>query len=73
MRRIQLHLEEELDEALASQAAERGIPKAALVRDYLWQHVEGEHSRPDPAAPLIGMYQGDVDEHASVDEIVYGR
>jgi len=73
MRRIQLHLDEELDDALATQAAQRGMPKAALVRDYLWQHVDARDAQPDPAEALIGIYDGEVDEHASIDAVVYGR
>ena len=73
MRRIQLHLDEELDDALARQAAQRGVAKAALVRDYLWQHVERSTAQDDPAAPLIGIYDGEPAEHGSVDAVVYRR
>ena len=58
--------------SLASQAAARGMAKAALVRDYLWQHVENQSAaRDDPAARLIGIYDGRIDEHKSVDTVLY--
>lgn len=71
VRRIQLHLDEDLDEALARRARELGIAKAALIRDYLAQHVEAPAHVVDPSARLVGMYEGDQGESAGVDDVVY--
>ena len=73
MRRIQIHLEEEIDEALARQARQRAIPKAALIREYLAQHVDQEAGRmADASSRLIGGYQGAESESASIGQVLYG-
>lgn len=74
MRRIQIHIEEDVDDALARQALERGIPKAALIREYLANHVTARRGiGSDPSARLIGVYEGEVDESTRVDDVVYDR
>ncbi len=73
IRRIQLHLDEDLDEALAIRAAELGLPKAALIRGYLAEHVSLRSRGDDPSAALIGVYQGTPDESGDIDETVYRR
>ena len=73
MRRIQIHLEEELDEALARDARARGISKAALIREYLAGHARLSVRRNDDATQrLIGSYGGGKDDSTSVDDVVYG-
>ena len=73
VRRIQIHLEDDLDEALARQALDRGVSKAALIREYLAQHVAKEHRGKDrPSRRLIGVYEGSPGESASVDNLLYG-
>lgn len=72
MRRIQLHIDEDLDEALSRRATERGMPKAALVREILWASVPTRKGlTDDPSQQLIGIYEGELDESVTVDEIVY--
>jgi ribbon-helix-helix CopG family protein len=74
VRRIQIHLEDELDEALARQALDRGIAKAALIREYLALHVSKEHRNKDRSSQrLIGVYEGTAGESSSVDDVLYGR
>ena len=74
MRRIQIHLEEEVDEALTREAFARHTSKAALIREYLRDHVQVDRSAViDPSGDFIGMYEGTEDESESVDEVVYGR
>jgi Ribbon-helix-helix protein, copG family len=74
MRRIQVHLEEELDEALARQALDRGIAKAALIREYLAMHVAREYrTRERPGQRLIAAYEGSSRESSSVDDVLYDR
>jgi Ribbon-helix-helix protein, copG family len=73
VKRLQIMIEEDLDAALARQAAEEGVSKAALIRRYV-----GERLRPlppieeDPIWELVGMDEGSPDDSASVDDIVYG-
>lgn len=72
MRRIQLHLDEDLDDALGAQARERGIAKAALIRQYLRRHVRPAPGRDDdPSTRLIGSYEGEPSASESVNDVVY--
>jgi hypothetical protein len=74
VRRIQLHLDDELDEALARQALDRGIAKAALIREYLALHVSKEHRNKERSSRrLIGVYEGSAEESSSVDDVLYAR
>lgn len=73
MRRIQIHLDEELDDALMRQALEQGVPKAALIRDLLNKAVPTRgSSADDPSSRLVGIYEGCEAESAAVDDVVYG-
>ena len=71
VKRLQIMIEEELDDALARQAAEEGVSKAALIRRYV-----GERLRPlpasddDPLRELIGF--SDAEHVDDVDEFLYG-
>ena len=70
MRRVQIHLEEAVDDALAAEAARRGISKAQLIRDMLDQVMpDTGHGTPDPLDALVGAV--DVDP-ADIDDVVYG-
>lgn len=72
MKRLQILIEEELDEALGQRARAEGTSKAALIRRYV-----GERLRPlppieqDPLWDLVGA-AGDA-EPAAVDDVVYPR
>jgi hypothetical protein len=73
IKRLQVMIEEELGAALARQAAEEGVSKAALIRRYV-----GERLRPlppledDPLWEILGMVKGGPGDSASVDDVVYG-
>jgi hypothetical protein len=73
VKRLQIMIEEELDAALARQAAEEGVSKAALIRRYF-----GERLRPlppiedDPLWEIVGMDKGSPDDSMSVNDVVYG-
>ena len=70
MKRLQILIDEELDEALQREAAQEGTSKAALIRRYV-----GERLRPLPPLeldPLWGMVGADDAEPGDVDEVVYG-
>jgi Ribbon-helix-helix protein, copG family len=72
VKRLQIMIEEELDDALARQAAEEGVSKAALIRRYV-----GERLQPlpaddeDPLRLLIGL-AGDAEPVDDIDEFLYG-
>ena len=69
MKRLQISIEEELDEALAIEAARRKTSKAALIRQFVREQLGGRASARDPMAALIG----DIDDEAGdIDEVVYG-
>lgn len=69
MRRLQISIDEVLDEALASEAARRRMSRAALIRELVGQHLRPQ-SGADPFARLIG----DIGEDpGDIDEVVYGR
>ena len=53
MRRIQIHLDEDLDEAAEREASRRGISKAALIRASLAREL-GE-LKPRAADPWLDM------------------
>lgn len=71
MRRVQIHIEEELDSAAAREAARRGISKAALIRAGLARELA--QSPPDVegawAAMTGWLEDGGVDD---LDEVAYG-
>jgi hypothetical protein len=73
VKRLQIMIEEELDEALGRQAVEEGVSKAALIRRYV-----AERLRPlppleeDPLWEMVGADLGAPDDSASVDDVLYG-
>jgi hypothetical protein len=68
MRRLQIYIEEQLDDALGMRATREGTSKAALIREYVAERLELD-SAPDPLDRLVGSV--DV-EPAPIDEVVYG-
>ena len=72
MKRLQIMIEQELDDALARQASEEGVSKAALIRRYV-----ADRLRPlppfeeDPLWELVGI-AGDGDPVPDIDEFLYG-
>jgi len=71
MRRIQIHIDEELDEAVAQEAARRGISKAALIRSCIAREIGAAPSPPaDPWAAMVGWLDDEpVDD---IDDVIYG-
>ena len=73
VKRLQIMIEEDLDAALARQAAAEGVSKAALIRRYV-----GERLRPlppladDALSGLFGLVEGRRGDSVSVNEVVYG-
>jgi hypothetical protein len=69
VRRLQISIDEELDDFLASEAARRGTSKAALIREYVREHAGNGAEESDPLADFIGAID---EEPGDLDEVVYG-
>ena len=69
MRRIQIYIEEQLDEQLGSEAARAGVSKAALIREAVALRYGDSARLADPLDALVGAL--DV-EPGNVDDVVYG-
>lgn len=70
VKRLQIMIEEELDDELERLAAEESVSKAALIRRYVRERI-----RPLPplsADPLAAMVGADDFEPEPVDDVVYG-
>ncbi|MEX2394886.1 MAG: CopG family transcriptional regulator [Actinomycetota bacterium] len=68
MKRLQISIEEDLDEALAVEAARQKVSKAALIRRWVREALRTPDAR-DPMTALIG----DIDEDpGDIDDVVYG-
>jgi len=72
MRRIQIHIEDELDLAAEAEAARRGISKAALIRESLAERLSiHDAASRDPWEAMVGWLDDEPIE--DIDEVVYGR
>jgi hypothetical protein len=69
MKRLQIYIEEELDDALAAQARRTHTSKAAIIRDAVRRSMGEPEARRDPFRDWIG---GSDAEPASIDDVVYG-
>jgi len=73
MRRIQVYIDEPLDDALEQEAQRRGTSKAALIRRAVANEIPGH--RPavpeDGLAALDGMFDSGAPD-TDIDEVVYG-
>lgn len=68
MKRLQISIEEELDDALTIEAARLKVSKAALIRGFVRERLGGERVD-NPVDELVG----DIDEEAGdIDTVVYG-
>jgi hypothetical protein len=73
VRRLQIMIDEDLDEALARQAREEGTSKAALIRRYVRERVKPVPPiQEDALWELKGMVRGGPDDSRNVDDVVYG-
>jgi hypothetical protein len=70
VKRLQISIEEDLDDALAVEAARRHTSKAALIREFVRERLgRATPAGTDPMALLIG----DIDDEAGdIDAVVYG-
>jgi hypothetical protein len=75
MRRFQILLDEELDDALERQAELESVSKAELLRRYARERLKRlPPVRADPLWELVGVDDADDDPGGTVDidEVVYG-
>jgi hypothetical protein len=73
MKRLQIHIEAELDDALAVEAARRRTSKAALIRQAVAARYAPASAQHDDLMALSGIIEGRADDSASIDDVVYGR
>lgn len=69
MKRLQIYIEEDADDALAAEAARRGTSKAAVVREAVGAYLEASEDPWEPLRDLVGVVDSDPSE--TVDEVVY--
>lgn len=67
MKRLQIYIEEELDERLAVEASREGTSKAALIRRFVAERLRPVKA--DPLEEIVGWL--DI-EPVDVDDVVYG-
>ncbi len=73
MKRLQIMIEEELDDALELKAREEQTSKAALIRRFVALHVQPlPPIEEDPLWDVVGLVKGAPGDSASVDDVVYG-
>jgi metal-responsive CopG/Arc/MetJ family transcriptional regulator len=73
MKRLQIMIDEDLDEALDHQARQEGTSKAALIRRFVRERIKPlPPIQEDPLWEIVGMVKGRPDDSASVDDVVYG-
>ena len=71
MRRIQLYLDDDIDEALSVAAARRGMSRSALMRDAVRVALAAEsETLADPLDKLVGSV--DVEPDDDLDAVIYG-
>jgi len=73
MKRLQILIDEDLDEALAALALEERTSKAALIRRFVRERIKPlPPMQDDPLWQMVGMAGDDV-EPARHDDVVYPR
>jgi hypothetical protein len=76
MRRVQIYIDEDLDDTLRQVAALEGRSAAAVIRDAVRAYIELSQHVPqdDPFQSIIGAYSGGPDDAAQEhDRYLYGE
>jgi hypothetical protein len=73
MRRIQIYLDEAMDDTLEAEAARRGVSKAALIRGAVGREFEAKRRQEDGWAAMAGWLDIGPVDNDEIDEIIYGR
>lgn len=71
MKRLQIYIEDELNEALAHEAARTKTSKAAVIRSIVGERLRPASSGRDPLDDVVGAIDVDV-QPGDIDEVVYG-
>ena len=70
VRRIQVFMDDDLDDQLEAEAAATGVSKASIVRESVAARYRQRSSAPDPIDALVGAFDGaPVDD---LDAVIYG-
>lgn len=69
VKRLQIMIEEDLDEALSRRSLDEGVSKAALIRRFVRQSITP--MPPLDEDPLSGMIGADDVAPVAVDDVVY--
>lgn len=73
MRRLQIYIDDQMDDFLATRALHEGTSKAALIRSAVREHY-AEHYAENTADDPLDEWVGAVDaESGDVDDVVYGE
>ena len=73
VKRLQIMIDEDLDEALGRKAREDGISKAAIIRSVLRERLEPPPMlEADALWHFFDLAEGAPDDSALVDDVVYG-
>jgi hypothetical protein len=73
MKRLQISIEPELDEAVERRAEEEGLSKAEVIRRCVRERVKPlPPIEEDPFFKLRGTVEGDPDSSMTINDAVYG-
>jgi len=73
MKRLQISIEPELDEAVERRAEEEGLSKAEVIRRCVREEIQPLPSiEDDPLFKLFGSVSSSPGDTRSIDEVVYG-
>lgn len=70
VKRLQIYIDEDLDEILAARALREHTSKAALIRQFVAERLGRDVRCRDPLDDLVGEFD---EEPGSIDDLVYGR
>lgn len=71
MKRLQIYIEEEMDDALALEAVRLGTSKAALIREFIRDRLPFGRKEGDALDEIVG-WAPDVEPVDDIDAVIYG-